>query len=418
MNVMGWLKPRKGQSNRAEGDATGGRGGAGYVGRVWAGQSGDERLTERNKDLFGTLKYRTFQNMRRVVPPVSAYCALVEALAAKARFDIDAPEDRVNAVLHHEGLKTSWSQTKADMADALLSGYSLCEWISERIGGVYRIVAIRRMPQSSIFEFRLGPQQDVEYFVQYGTGMNLIRRWQTLYTVVGPGIEGHGVLLNVGDRSLKWINHDNDLECALSANLRDVPDLSVPDEALKKDTPIVKALRSIIERKDTVQNPRFFTPSDIQEGDSSGGGVTFAGSTPQFGINPRKPVPIADNDRLMEYAREIALAINAETLLLGSDGVGSNALARTQAQLLYDSVDGVLERMADEVAGMLRTLWRFNGWGDEIKVTVDNSAWLSPESLADLLATIKDVPRDLYADAIDDVMKRGGLQLQGQGAAE
>ena len=413
-----WLRPRKGQSTSSEGDSTGGRGGAANLGRVWAGQADDPRLTEQNPDLFGTKKYRTFQTIRRVVPAPVAYWALVKALGSKARFDIDAPEERINAVLHHSGLRTSWAQTKSDMIEALLTGYSLCEWVTERFNGVYRIASIRKIPQSSIFEFRLGPDQEVEYFVQYGTQLRLIRRWQTLYTVVGPGIEGEGTLLSVGDRSLKWINHDIDVQAALSANLRDVPDVTAPNDAMEKDTPIVRGLRSLIQMKDKIRHPRTLLPSNVFKGDSSGGGVTFAASAPQFAAIQHKPVPIGDNDRLMMMNREIALSLNAEALLLGADGAGSLALADTQTNLLYDSVDGTLNRMADEIARMLRVIWRFNGWGDEVNVSVDNSARLDPAKLAGLLSTIANVPRDLYADAIDDVMERGGLTLQGKGQAE
>lgn len=417
MDVAAWLRPRKGQSTQSEGDATGGRGGAQNIRRVWSGQSGDLKLTERNKDLFGTTKYRTFQTMRRAVPVPSAYCALVESLAAKAKFDIDAPEDRVNAVLHHDDLKTPWAQTKVDMVDALLSGYSLCEWITERVNGMYRIIAIRRIPQSSIFEFRLGEHQDVEYFVQYGTGMHMIRRWQTLYTVVGAGIEGHGVLLNMGDRALKFIRHDRDLESALSANLRDVPDVTAPGKALEAESPVVKSLKQLISIKDRIRNPRMLTPSDVYSGDSSSGGVTFAPNTPQYGVMQHKPIPISDNDRLMAYNRELALAVNAEALLLGVDGAGSLALSRTQATMFYDSVDGVLARMADEIQRMLRVVFRFNGWADEVRVTVDNSAWVDPKDLADGLSTLKDVPMDQFKPAIEDVMKRMGLALKDKGAA-
>lgn len=376
------------------------------------------RLTERNPDLLGTAKYRTYQSLRRLVPPMSAYCALAEALAAKSSLDVDADEERVKSVLF-DGLKTPWVQTKADMIEALLYGYSVCEWSTERMGGNYRIQAIRRIPQSSIFEFRLGDDQEVEYFGQWGTTMNLIRRWQTLYVAVGPGIEGVGVLANVADRALAYVNHDRDLRRAISANLRDVPDVKVPDDALTKDTPIVQSLRKMIDSKDTIANPRTMTPSELWEGDGANGAVTFAtAAARQYEIMRHEPVPISDNDRLMAMAREIALSMNAEAMLLGSDGAGSLALARSQTQLLYDSVDGALERVAAEIERMLKTVFMFNGWpSDDLVVSVDNSAWLDPVDLADLLMKVKDVDRENYGDAIDDVLKRGGLAIEDEGEA-
>lgn len=400
-----WLRPRASQSTSPEGQQPDARG-------LPVAQDDDILAQERDRNLQGYRRYQSFRTMRRKVHVVAAYWMLIEALAAKARFTIDGQDDdpRVRATVF-DGLRTNWAQTKSDMAEAVLVGFSLSEWITERTSGGYRLVAIRRIPQATIREFRRDSLGLVDYFGQYTDRRRFIRRWQTLYVVVGSGNEGHGALLNCADLSLQYLNHQRQIMSARNANAKDLPDFYMPRADIQQKSSLWGLLSSALD--DRLSNMRAILPSEPHEGDDAAGGIRFAAAAKQYEAARPRPVPAADNDRLRQMGKEIAVALNAEALLLGQDGAGSLALARVQAKMLMDTAMAGLERCAEEVGRMIGLLWMFNGWRDVPKVTIDNSEWLEPTDMADALASLATVDRAQYAAAVDDILLRMGLPPSG-----
>lgn len=417
-NPLAWLRPSRLRSRQTEGDSSGRRE---ITRRLWAGASNDILIGERNPDLHGVTKYRSYRTLQRLVPIISGYSQLVLGLAAKAKFEMQGRDDtdmeRIERCFH-EGLRTNWAQTQADMAEAVLYGYSVNEWATERVGGIYRLKLVNRIPQVSIYSAVTDDDQRIDLFEQFGSRLNPIRRWQTFYIVNGHTWEGEGALANCAQLGLEYINQRGDLFGAIRSNLRDIPNYIIPGADLEGDgTPLAQDLLEQISNPETAANPASVLPSEVHTIQAPGE-TRIAASARKYEAIQRRPVPINDNDRLMLTEREIGLALGAQTMLLGSDGVGSNALARTQATMLYGMLDGGLERCADEIERVVKVLFDFNGWpSDEIKVTVDNSEWVDPVDLADMLQKVQGVDRDNYGDAIDDVLERAGLKIENAATA-
>ena len=408
--TFAWLRPGKRQSGSPEGDTTAGRSSPAGGGRraVYPGQSEDILLEEQNPNLKAYRRYQSFRAMSRGVFVCAAYENLIAGLAGKAQFAIDGDEDRIQMALY-DGLRTNWADTKTNMAEALTRGFSLSEWATERVMGYYRLRAIRRIPQSSIQRFNIDEDGLVDYFIQYTRQMRQIRRWQCLYVTHGTGVNGIGVFMNVADLALQYLNHQRLVMAARGANLRDIPDFAVPADDIRDKKPIWKELNSAI--SDKKAGIRVVLPSDVYKGDDASSGVKFAAASRQYDIMRHEPVPISDSDRLMQMAKEIAVGLNCEALLLGQDGAGSLALARVQAKMLMDTALSILERSAEEVERMLATVWMFNGWPEPPTVTVDHTEWLEPDDIADALTKVSGITEPMYLPAIKDLMKRMGLPL-------
>ena len=119
--------------------------------------------------------------------------------------------------------------------------------------------------------------------------------------------------------------------------------------------------------------------------------------------------------------REMARVLGVEQLLLGTDG-GSYALARDKTHAFYLLVEGALTEVREAVeTDLLKTLWRLNGWADDMMPVVTTEA-VSYTDIAELTAALRDMatagavlaPDDPAINEVRDLM---GLSHQDDEAA-
>ena len=384
----------------------------GTRGAEWIGFGSDIGY-ETNPDLSGINRFHTFRKMRRRVPIVNAYWDLVVSIASKATFSVEDMEgdERLDMVLSMMEGRTM-ADVQATMVESLLVGYSLQEIILGQMGGLWHVRAINRIPQVTIQRANLDRLQQVNSFTQFTPQTVELPREKCLYVTSGNGAFGEGVLANIADLALKYINRQELVDGARgarSANLRNIPDIAMPQEAADDDdNGFLRTARRVLAGKDSISNPRFIRPSNSQFGRDGQAGERLV-AAPQYAFERPPPVPIEDNDGQLDLLRQMAIALNAETLVLGMDGTGSLALSQTQLSTLLQVIDGVMARAAQEYERLLGALWRLNGWTDEPKIVVDRSGWLDQRGAAEVLAMLKDVPGDIYGTAIDEVLEQAGL---------
>lgn len=412
---MSWLtnlrQPNKRRSTRTDGDPSGDRGTV-QRGRAHPGATTDRDALQTNPAISGRNRFRAAYAMKRNAPIVSGFWGVARGLSAQAVFNIDAEDERIDYVF--ASLVDSWPQTLIDLAESLLIGMSVTEWSTRRdMAGRYSLQTLTRLPPGSFFEYELDGVGRIDVFKQIAGGRILeIPRWKTMFVTEGTGLEGEGAVTNVAEDALITINHRRNLHHAIDANLAQLRDYFVHSdedvEKARKDDPIWQSVLDIIKNKK--RNARIAFPSEVQVVDDGSGGDRLS-PVRMYDVRDVPPVPIADNDKMMELQKLMAIALNVQLLLLGQDGTGSLALARIESQILHTRIDGTLTLVAREVARMLAFFWSANGWGEPPNVTVDTSGWRDPNDLADVLQKIKDVPLDRYSAAVNDVLKQIGLPL-------
>ena len=119
--------------------------------------------------------------------------------------------------------------------------------------------------------------------------------------------------------------------------------------------------------------------------------------------------------------REMARVLGVEQLLLGTDG-GSYSLSRDKTHAFYLLVEGALAEVREAVeTDLLQTLWRLNGWPNDMMPALTTEA-VSYTDIAELTAALRDMatagavlaPDDPAINEVRDLM---GLSHQDEEAA-
>ena len=385
------------------------------IGLSWPGDYSTPEDFERNPDLQGRQRYSNFNVIRRRVPVAAAYWGLVSGLVQRAVFTVDAPEEQTEFVFGAVG--SQWPRALSDLSEALMVGVGIVEWTARAEGSRYMLDSLRRIPPGSIERFQVDENGQVDGFQQFVEGrLVTIPRWKTMYATEGHGPAGEGALSDCADDALTYLRHKKLLFEAISANLRDIPDFFIDPEASASKKPFATSADQVIANKDRHANVRSVLPSDVQTVLAADGSDRPVAMRKNEAVQ-HPPVPIADNDKLAELSKDVAIALGVQALLLGQDGAGSLALARVEVNTLHQRLNGVLGVMAAEVERMVGVLFAFNGWM-EPKVVVDTSAWREPRDLADLLSTLNGVNPERYSEALADIMQQAGLPLpDGEGGS-
>ena len=213
--------------------------------------------------------------------------------------------------------------------------------------GVQAAGLIQRIPQSSIAEITLDDDNQIETFVQYLYDRMMIRRWQTFHIVVGQGQWGSGALADVASLGLKYLNLQAPTFDAYEMNVRDIHDFYIPAEHISRKSAIYQAIAEFVGSPRKYSNVRHILPSEPHEAVGATD-IKLAPAAKRFEAMQRQ-VPIQHNDRLARTEYELALALSAQSMVLGGDKVGSYALAKEESNMLYQAIYGTLQRMGDEI---------------------------------------------------------------------
>lgn len=361
--------------------------------------------TELN--LVGNRRYETYQAMIRDTAIVAAGVRLFVNLLANAVWTVNPPEDLDNEALEKEAqeyadqayamlfnMTSSWSAVIRKLAMFRFQGFAVMEWTAKREDdGSIGLLDIEHRPQSTIIRWVRDESGTVEKIVQRIPGgvEAVLPRGKVVYAVddtFSDSPEGVGLfrhLATIRERLKLFLELE---EIGFANDLRGIPIARAPLGELASD--IAKATPGTPERaaaeaarKHKIQPLHDFLdnhvrnaeqgvmlPSDVFISTGSDGNQNPT-NTHKWGLellSGQSTSFEAMADAVKRMNGEMARIMGVEHLLLGQDGGGSLALARSKVGTFYLTVTSTLLDIAEVLdRDILKPLAELNGWPEELR---------------------------------------------------
>ena len=385
------------------------RGLAGTVGFVITG--GRVATRERNRDLIGTRKFTTFDDLIANVPVIGAGVRYITALAALSKWTFDGtPQqvDRARAALM-EDPRVGWNRIIRRASMYLFNGFSAQEWSSRRRDdGILTFDDVQVRPVHTIEEWQMDRQGRVVALIQRDPNTPseriAIPRRKCLYLTDDTATdspEGLGMLRQLVLSAQRFTDYAALERLGVVVSTGGTPVLKWPkgelEAAAQKNTPnaidVAKAERALNDFiRQRVEKPELGVAmdSEVWSAQDEAGRPTMA---PKWDLQllSVQNSNLADVGKAIERVeREMARVMGIEALLLGG-GSGSYALAREQGDLSLMTISSMNQEIGDAVhRDMLIPIFALNGWGDPPRVLVEHSQRFDPQVIADTLKALKE----------------------------
>lgn len=384
------------------------------------------------------MRYRTASDILANISIIAAGVRYFMNLVSKPAWTVMPADESEEAQLYADFVtdvmaktKTSWPRIIRRCASYRWHGFSINEWIAvKRDDGHIGFLDIEPRPQHSIERWEVGPKGEILGVWQRPpqTGEELpIPRAKFVYMVddmLTDSPEGMGWFRNLVEPaermkaylSLETIGFERDLSgtpvgrAPISLINKLVADKKItPAEGTRMIEGMKNFVRLEVKRKNTG------VLIDSANYKDTGNDGTKTTNVPQWGIELLTGTPTsmtalgAAIDRL---TKEMARIMGVESILVGSEGVGSLALSKDKSNNLYLQVNSTLIDMAGFMnKDFLDTLWMLNGFPEEMKPTMktEDVAFKDVEAIT---AALKDLatagapmmPDDPVINAIRDLL--------------
>lgn len=363
--------------------------------------------SDTSLNLVGQRRYEVYQTMVRDVSIVAAGVRLFTNLIANAVWTVNPPEDLDNESLENQAqeyaddayamlfdMTSSWSSVVRKIAMFRFQGFALMEWTAKRRpDGSIGLLDIEHRPQQTIARWIRDRSGTVESVVQRipGGAEATIPRGKLVYAVddtftdspEGVGLFRH--LAAITDRldlflSLEEIGFANDLRGipvvrAPLAEMREelkqfTPGTQAYEEADAKRKAKIAPLHEFLQKHVRNAEQGILLPSDVYASKSADG-TANPGSTYKWAVdllNGDSSSFEAMAEAVKRMNAELARIMGVEHLLLGQDGGGSLALARSKVGTFYLTVTSTLLDIAEVLdRDVLKPLAELNGWPEELR---------------------------------------------------
>jgi hypothetical protein len=357
-------------------------------------------------NLVGQRRYDVYQQMVRDTSIVAAGVRLFVNLIANAVWTVNPPEDldeaqqaaaqqyADDAYAMLFDMTSSWSAVVRKLAMFRFTGFAIMEWTAKkRPDGMIGLLDIEHRPQQTIIRWNRDPSGTVESVVQRIPGGKevVLPRGKIVYAVddtLTDAPEGVGLfrhLAAIRDRlelflDLEEIGFANDLRGipvarAPLAELREEVEKTIegtPEraEAEARRNAMLAPMNQFLESHLRNNEQGVFLPSDTYEGTTNDGSKTPS-SVSKWALellNGDSTSFDAMANAIVRMNQELARIMGVEHLLLGSDGSGSLALARSKVGTFYLTVTSSLLDIAEVLdRDVLKPLADLNGWPDELR---------------------------------------------------
>jgi hypothetical protein len=362
---------------------------------------------DRKLNLIGQRRYDEFEEMVRDVSIVAAGVRLFLNLIANAVWTVNPPEG-LNAneeavaqgyadFLYNEiyGMSSSWSTVVRKAAGFRLQGFAILEWTARRTeDGQIGLLDIEHRPQRTIIKWVRDPSGTVEAVVQRVNGRNEVPlpRSKIVYAVddvltddpEGVGLYRH--LYATADRLKTFLDLE---EVGFATDLRGIPIARAPlgelqaevlaagppeSEARQKlETARVSKLRPLwdfVQKHIRNKNSGLLLASDTYSGKTVDGG-TAPSNVPKWSLellNGDSSSFESMANAVNRMNQELARILGTEHLLLGADGGGSLALARSKVGTFYLTVTSTLLDLVEVFdRDIVTPIAELNGWPEELR---------------------------------------------------
>lgn len=357
-------------------------------------------------NLLGQRRFDTYQQMVRDVSIVAAGVRLFVNLIANAVWTVNPPEDLDNEALEAQAqeyadaayaalfdMTSSWSSVVRKLAMFRFQGFAVMEWTAKRRpDGSIGLLDIEHRPQSTLIRWNRDPSGTVVSVVQRVPGGSeaILPRGKIVYAVddtLTDSPEGVGLfrhLAAVRNRLQLFLELE---EIGFANDLRGIPVARAPLGELRKevaDAPMGPERDAIEAKRKAMIQPLLdfldkhvknaeqgvLLPSDTFVSKSSDSTLTPS-ATHKWGLellNGSSTSFEAMAEAIKRMNAELARIMGVEHLLLGQDGGGSLALARSKVGTFYLTVTSTLLDIAEVLdRDVLKPLADMNGWPEELR---------------------------------------------------
>lgn len=358
---------------------------------------------ERNPLLVGSKRFDTYDAMLRNTTIVAAGVRLFLNLLARAEWTInpaegeeDNPRAQEIADLAYEmmfDMSTPWSTVVRKQAMYRFQGFAIQEWTAKkRDDGAIGMLDVENRPQRSITRWNLDRSGTVQGAFQQDANYKEVElpRGKIIYSVddtLTDSPEGLGLYRHLAETAHRLKNYLDLEEIAYETDLRGIPVARAPLEELRAEVdnagPVgspehtkaeasrsakLQPLKDFITRHIRNKKMGLLLPSATYM--SQGNDTQSPSAVQKWGLEllqgestSIEAIAAAINRLNAEMAR----VLGCEHLLLGSDGSGSLALAKSKVGTFYLTVTSTLSELVEVFErDWLLPLAELNGWPPEL----------------------------------------------------
>lgn len=362
---------------------------------------------ERRLNLLGAQRYDVYDRLVRDVGIIAAGVRLHMNLLSNAVWTVNPPENLTgNELAVAQGyadeaydmifdMTSSWATVVKKIAAYKFQGFAIMEWTAKmRPDGVIGIKDIEHRPQRTIVRWLRDKGGTIEGVVQQVAGGRevTIPRSKIVYAVddtLTDAPEGLGLFRHLAktvDRLDLFMKLE---EVGFTTDLRGIPIARAPLGELQAKVEAVKAngdpvetakaerqrsamlrpLRDFLEKHIRNAKTGMLLPSDVYVGKSENS--TTPSSAPKWAVdllNGDASSFDAIAAAINRMTQDLARVLGCEHLLLGADGSGSLALAKSKIGTFYMTTTSALEDIVEVVdRDVLEPIADLNGWEEHLR---------------------------------------------------
>lgn len=405
---------------------------------IWGGFIQEKEL---NSALTGTEKYTTYSEILANTSIVAAGTRYFLNLVAKADWNFEPSEadtDGKFAEMAEEMLtddpSTPWHRIIRRAAMYRFYGFSIQEWTARRReDGLLTLADVAPRAQLTIEKWDVDVEGGVLGAIQRSP-QNMqelyLPRQKLMYMVddtLSDSPEGLGLFRHLVAPAQRLARYEQLEGFGFETDLRGIPIGRGPFTELQsqvEEGTISKAQRESIESplRTFVQNHIRTTSlgllldSAVYESEDD---AATPSSQRLWDVDLLKgsATSFQENASAIERLnREMARILGVEQLMLGSDSTGSFALSQDKTNSFFLLVDGTLTEIENQIKDdLLTTVWRLNGWDDEMMPELGTDA-VRHTDVAEVAATLRDMAtagatldeRDPVIDAVRELLGMPG----------
>lgn len=376
-------------------------------GRVGAGEgAGTFDEPDRLVNMIGPRRFEEYNRLCRDISIIGAGSRLFLNLISNAVWTVNPPEglndadtataqgyaDMAYASLYD--MTTSWSQVVRKTAAFRLHGFCIQEWTAKHnVDGTIGIKDIEHRPQKTITQWFRDEGGTVEAVVQRVPGRADVKlpRGKIVYAVddtLSDSPEGLGLFRHLAKTAYRLETFLSLEEIGFTTDLRGIPVARAPLAELRQevidagpeDSParaqaearrvgLLAPLRNWLEKHVRNEKSGMLLPSDPYQALSVDKTTTIS-TTPKWALELLSGDSTSFDsmaNAINRMNQELARLLGVEHLLLGSDGSGSLALARSKVGTFYLTVTSTLLDLCEIYdRDILKPLAELNGWPPEL----------------------------------------------------
>lgn len=361
---------------------------------------------DRLVSLIGPRRFEEYNRLCREISIIGAGTRLFLNLISNAVWTVNAPEglnenetavaqgyaDQAYAMLYD--MTTSWSQVVRKTATFRLHGFCVQEWTAKHNpDGTIGLKDIEHRPQKSITRWNRDEGGTVESVVQRVPGRAdvTLPRAKIVYSVddtLSDSPEGSGLFRQMASTAYRLETFLRLEEIGFTTDLRGIPVARAPLSELRQEVvdagpagsearnkaearrvTLLAPLRNWLDKHMRNEKSGMLLPSDTYVAQSADKSATIS-TTPKWALELLSGDSTSFDsiaNAINRMNQELARLLGVEHLLLGADGSGSLALAKSKIGTFYLTVTSTLLDLCEIFdRDILAPLAELNGWPPEL----------------------------------------------------